>query len=749
MSQAIDQFETFSGAFQALQRFLQPKWPVPENYLACQTPSEQSVQGLAREINSNGLDELFSWFLGQIIISFRNVERETKEFMARNKDSPDHEVVFRLVARWHVIFLTWYDPVRVLFSEDTLIYSLYSQHFYSCFLTCIPDSFPLGLKTLFKLDLTTSSLLFQPSSSSPSLTFIKQLAALGLLKRFQPVLFSVGYDAIDERIETVCEGEWAQSSGASLEGILQWFRQEIGPWLLKVLQAGEDRPGSRCEPNYQSRGVEIMRRAMSRFEYHIYESLSELRINELFDIVVDFPETMPVLQDLRACMIKTDQRSYLVQKLRAANARRLLHPGADTQDIITQYISLIKSLRVLDPPGVLLSYVAQPIRVYLRNREDTIRCIVTSLVEPGHSLGDELDQIPDSDQVSQGLSLGQPIQEENDYQAADWTPDPVDAPMGYKDMLKDDIVESLVSIYENRDGFVKELQNLLASRLLAVKGFDVTQELTRIEILKAKFGEANLQPCDIMLKDLSDSKRVDTAVHELIPQAPIHPVIISHLFWPSLASSTFRFSPQLMELLKTFEQTYTTQKVDRRLRWLPHLGSVEIDVELEDRTLSLEVTTLQASVIELFGISDMWTTTQLKNRLRITDLTSLRNSLYFWSNHEVLKEVESGVWKLFETCMAYKTCSVGTVRHVIEDASAYSDSQQAKMEKMKALNTFIIGMLANLGALSSDRIFTMMNSVMVAFKGTTTREELLKLLQTMEREGSIILIDNQWKLLKR
>jgi len=236
-----------------------------------------------------------------------------------------------------------------------------------------------------------------------------------------------------------------------------------------------------------------------------------------------------------------------------------------------------------------------------RSREDTIRCIVTSLVEPGHSLGDELDQIPENDNAGQGLSSGVPIQEENDYQLTDWTPDPVDAPIGYKSLLKDDVIESLVSIYENRDGFVKELQTLLASRLLAVKGFDVTQELTRIEILKGKFGEANLQPCDIMLKDLSDSKRIDTAIHEVIPNAPIHPIIISRLFWPNLATSAFRFSPRLVDLLKTFEQTYTAQKVDRRLRWLPQLGSVELDVELQDRTLNLEVTTLQASVIELFG----------------------------------------------------------------------------------------------------------------------------------------------------
>lgn len=48
------------------------------------------------------------------------------------------------------------------------------------------------------------------------------------------------------------------------------------------------------------------------------------------------------------------------------NATRLLHPGADTKVILGQYVSTIKCLRIIDPPGVLLYKVADPIRQYLR-----------------------------------------------------------------------------------------------------------------------------------------------------------------------------------------------------------------------------------------------------------------------------------------------------------------------------------------------------------------------------------------------
>ena len=46
--------------------------------------------------------------------------------------------------------------------------------------------------------------------------------------------------------------------------------------------------------------------------------------------------------------------------------QRLLHPGANTADIITQYISAIRSLKVLDPTGVIIERVCQPIKDYLR-----------------------------------------------------------------------------------------------------------------------------------------------------------------------------------------------------------------------------------------------------------------------------------------------------------------------------------------------------------------------------------------------
>jgi len=153
-----------------------------------------------------------------------------------------------------------------------------------------------------------------------------------------------------------------------------------------------------------------------------------------------------------------------------------------------------------------------------------------------------------------------------------------------------DIISTLVSIYDSKDLFVKELQVLLAQRLLALKDDDVEkverevllfayyrihkmlmsppfplEQRRNIEILKIRFGEVALQVCEVMLRDMTDSKRIDGHVQsqqpvsfyasdarlnpdrELKTQSVIHPTIISRHFWPSLESSDITMPGQFQK----------------------------------------------------------------------------------------------------------------------------------------------------------------------------------------------------------
>ncbi|KAF9456260.1 hypothetical protein BDZ94DRAFT_1350312 [Collybia nuda] len=326
----------------------------------------------------------------------------------------------------------------------------------------------------------------------------------------------------------------------------------------------------------------------SQFDFHMNKTLCDLRTREVFDIIIDFPDSMGALQDLIDCLQRVDQRAALVQ-----NHKRLLHPGAATNSIITQYVATIKCLWIIDPPGVLLFKVADPIQRYLRDCPDTIRSIVANLI------GDEEGgEIIDENNI-------QPLQQPDvdDYSDANWEPEPMDAGPELRANKPSDILSTLVSIYDSKDLFVKELQVLLAQRLLAIDDDNVQKvekERCNIEILKLCFREAALQVCEVMLKDMTNSKRIDGHVQSQRTSV-VHPTIILQHFWPSLETSNIVMPGQFQKLQEQYAQEFAVFKPDKKLCWLPHLGTVHPELQLEDRAIDIDVPPLEAAFIELFS----------------------------------------------------------------------------------------------------------------------------------------------------
>lgn len=80
----------------------------------------------------------------------------------------------------------------------------------------------------------------------------------------------------------------------------------------------------------------------SRVEHLAMDALGRLRIHQLFDIVADFPDSGPAVQDLSRCLVRTVLRPQLVSSFRAALEARLLVPGAETATILAQYSAMFK-----------------------------------------------------------------------------------------------------------------------------------------------------------------------------------------------------------------------------------------------------------------------------------------------------------------------------------------------------------------------------------------------------------------------
>lgn len=76
-----------------------------------------------------------------------------------------------------------------------------------------------------------------------------------------------------------------------------------------------------------------------------------------------------------------------------------------------------------------------------------------------------------------------------------------------------DIISMVVDIYGSKEMFVGEYRNLLADRLLAQLDFNPEKEIRNLELLKLRFGDSVLHNCEVMLKDIGDSKRIDAHIH--------------------------------------------------------------------------------------------------------------------------------------------------------------------------------------------------------------------------------------------
>jgi anaphase-promoting complex subunit 2 len=129
----------------------------------------------------------------------------------------------------------------------------------------------------------------------------------------------------------------------------------------------------------------------------------------------------------------------------------LLHAGAPTADILRTYTLCIHVLRLVDPSGVTLDRVSGPVRAYLVQRPDTIRCVVQALTDPTSDLFAELCKAPTEPGALRGPA--------GSDAAEDWTPEPADAlPQGEGVSRHKDLVELLVKIFGGSEAFVGEFK---------------------------------------------------------------------------------------------------------------------------------------------------------------------------------------------------------------------------------------------------------------------------------------------------
>ncbi|KAH3675462.1 hypothetical protein WICMUC_002751 [Wickerhamomyces mucosus] len=353
----------------------------------------------------------------------------------------------------------------------------------------------------------------------------------------------------------------------------------------------------------------------------------QLRISEIFDIVNNYPMSLPAIQDLKK-LIKPIQRAALVTSFVTKCQTHVLHAGTNTDDIIAFYTSTIKVFLIIDPRGVLLDNSSRPIRRYLKERNDTISIIVHSILGgDDHKLlshlSDELRK--ENSRVITKLSL-------------DWFPDPIDALPDFKEQ---DIIESLMSIFENKESLIDVLIESFAKRLLKLKSKEEIHEIvSKLEQLRSRFEDNELNNIEVMINDIKTSELTDQKIHATNPLMDnnLQFSLLSYLYWPEMDQLSFKLPDSIQSQIDSYSEEFAKLKKGRYMKWI-NSGFVSLDLTISGETKTFQVSPAKAFVLNMFNEKNEIEVGDAISELGIGERLAFE-SLEFWVKENVLLKRE-------------------------------------------------------------------------------------------------------------
>lgn len=372
-----------------------------------------------------------------------------------------------------------------------------------------------------------------------------------------------------------------------------------------------------------------------------YNELISLRINEIYKVVINYPNTHVALVELNKCLtydvvnpddnIEFYQRNRLVENFSENVQLNLLNSGINTINLIKTYIKIIKSFLIIDHKGVLLDRVIRPIRRYLKTRDDIINKLVLGLLDKEPELKDLSKELQDTER---SFKLVKNFDELNDL---NWVPDPIDALPDFKKFKINDIIQSLISIFDSKEIFITEFTKLFGNKLINNQE-NLSSILNLINLLKLRFGKNEFFNLDIMVKDFINSR----SNKEQINDTTLRCLILSHLYWTDiLESANFKLHPNLEDIFHKYcNEVYKPANFNRFLRVIPNFGTIKLNVQSRPYEVSLD----KASVIMMFeGENDGVSIPSICETLQMSEYQASK-CLEFWEKENVIVKITSQLY---------------------------------------------------------------------------------------------------------
>ena len=236
--------------------------------------------------------------------------------------------------------------------------------------------------------------------------------------------------------------------------------------------------------------------------------------------------------------------------------------------------------------------------------------------------------------------------------------------------------------------------------------------------------------------------------------AELHVKILSGFFWPQLRSNAFEIPTHLARQLARYEAKFLSVSGQRRIQWRPALGTMNVVLELEDRTIEEnDVPAWRSSVIDVFAsmdddISQGLGAAYLMEALKM-DEELVTDALSFWVGKRVLYQKTPGEYAVLERVDMEIERDHRAVHPQGETISAVKSQDAMFRDSAPMFETFIMNMLRNNGPREIRGMMGITNMLkMVLPTFTYGDEEVALLLSEMEGRKMVSKNGDTWAAAK-
>ncbi|VDO53201.1 unnamed protein product [Onchocerca flexuosa] len=231
---------------------------------------------------------------------------------------------------------------------------------------------------------------------------------------------------------------------------------------------------------------------------------------------------------------------------------------------------------------------------------------------------------------------------------------------------------------------------------------------------------------------------------------PINARIISSFFWPKIENEEFAMPQALMTGLDEYARGFETHKGSRKLEWMSAVGSIELEVELDNVKAVVAVSPAHAAVLSLFTKKETWTVDEMASELKM-DKRNVKKRLEWWQNSGVVYasagESEAKTWHLASGTSKMERLQV---EHDMEE-DVSDDDKNEDMEAVDALEQYWIYtkiFIANQEPVKAERLHTIFRMFASPGQHGPTLEDVVAFLQRKVKMNLLSCVNGLYKVVK-